>query len=243
VATKLSVSLILPAYNEAARIGQTLEEAVRYFESRQMDYEILVAAEGDDGTHEVVAGMAGLNPRLRLMGGKERRGKGQAIRGAVAMAEKTIVGFADADNKTPIDELDKLLPLLEAGYDLVIGSRAMGKSTIERSQPLYRRIGSKGFRVFMHLATGLSHIPDTQCGFKFFQRAVAKDLFARQRIDGYMFDVEILYLAHRAGCKLGQVPIRWRDDGDSRLQLVAGNLRNVRDVLSIRFSRRTCASL
>jgi dolichyl-phosphate beta-glucosyltransferase len=135
-----------------------------------------------------------------------------------------------------------LLPLLEQGYDLVIGSRGLGESTIERAQPLYRRVGSKGFRVFMHLATGLSHIPDTQCGFKFLQRDVAKDLFARQRIDGYMFDVEILYLAQRAGYKLGQVPIRWRDDGDSRLQLVAGNLRNVRDVLSIRFRRYSCAA-
>ncbi len=238
----LSVSLILPAYNEAGRIGQTLDEAVHYFESRQIDYEILVVAEGDDGTDEVVAGMASVNPRLRLLGGRERLGKGHAIRSAVAVAEKAIVGFADADNKTPIDELDKLLPLLEQGYDLVIGSRGLGESTIERAQPLYRRVGSKGFRVFMHLATGLSHIPDTQCGFKFLQRDVAKDLFARQRIDGYMFDVEILYLAQRAGYKLGQVPIRWRDDGDSRLQLVAGNLRNVRDVLSIRFRRYSCAA-
>ncbi|MFI5268061.1 MAG: dolichyl-phosphate beta-glucosyltransferase [Chloroflexota bacterium] len=239
---KPSVSLILPAYNEARRIGQTVAEAVEYFDGRQMDYEILVVAEGDDGTHDVVAGLAAANSRLRLLGGKQRLGKGHAIRGAVVLAEKTIVGFSDADNKTPIDEFDKLLPLLEEGYDLVIGSRGMGESKIERAQPLYRRVGSTGFRVFMHLATGLSHVPDTQCGFKFFQHAVAKDLFARQRIDGYMFDVEILYLAQRSGYKLGQVPIRWRDDGDSRLQLVAGNLRNVRDVLSIRFTRRTCGS-
>jgi dolichyl-phosphate beta-glucosyltransferase len=242
VAASPSVSLILPAYNEAGRIRQTVDEAVQYFASRRMEYEVLVVAEGDDGTGEVVAEMAAANARLRLLGGRERLGKGHAIRGAVALSEKAIVGFSDADNKTPIDELDKLLPLLEQGCDLVIGSRAMGESTIEKAQPLYRRLGSQGFRVFMHLATGLSHIPDTQCGFKFFQRQVAQDLFARQRIDGYMFDVEILYLAQRAGYKLGQVPIRWRDDGDSRLELVAGNLRNVRDVLSIRFSRHTCAA-
>jgi dolichyl-phosphate beta-glucosyltransferase len=242
VPVKPSVSLILPAYNEAGRIRQTLDEAVHYFQARDMEHEILVPAEGDDGTHQIVAEMAQANPRLRLLGGKQRRGKGYAIRGAVALAQKDVVGFSDADNKTPIDELDKLLPLLEQGCDLVIGSRALVQSTIERAQPLYRQLGSKGFRVFMHLATGLRNIPDTQCGFKFFRRAVARDLFARQRIDGYMFDVEILYLAQRAGYKLGQVPIRWRDDGDSRLQLVAGNLRNVRDVLSIRLARRTCAS-
>ena len=236
-----SISLILPAYNEAGRIRQTVDEAARYFEDRQTDYEILVVAEGDDGTDQIVAGMASANPRLRLLGGRERRGKGHAIRRAVALAEKAIVGFADADNKTPIEELDKLLPLFDEGCDLVIGSRRLEASAIERAQPLYRRAGSQGFRVFMRLATGLNHVPDTQCGFKFFRQAVAKDLFARQRIDGYMFDVEILYLAQRSGYRLGQAPIRWRDDGDSRLQLVSGNLRNVRDILSIRFLRRTCA--
>ena len=82
----------------------------------------------------------------------------------------------------------------------------------------------------------LTDIPDTQCGFKFFQRCVALDLFKRQRIDGYMFDVEILYLAQQTGYRIGQVPIHWRDDGDSRLALVRGNMRNVRDIFSIRFA-------
>jgi dolichyl-phosphate beta-glucosyltransferase len=235
-----SVSLILPAYNEAGRIRQTVEEAVSWFDSLSLDYELLVVAEGDDGTDAIVAQMAASNPRLRLLGGRERRGKGHAIRNAVAIAQKSIVGYADADNKTPIDELGKLLTLLQNGCDLAIGSRRLEASAIERAQPLYRRIGSQGFRVFMEMATGLHGIPDTQCGFKFFRRDVARDLFARQRIDGYMFDVEILYLASRLGYKLGQAPVRWRDDGDSRLQLVAGNLRNVRDVLSIRFRQRSC---
>jgi dolichyl-phosphate beta-glucosyltransferase len=140
----------------------------------------------------------------------------------------------DADNKTPIDEYDKIKPLLHTGYDLVIGSRRLLEAVIERPPPWYRRLGSSGFGLFVHTVVGLRDIPDTQCGFKFFQQHVARDLFTRQRIDGYMFDVEILYLARQAGYRIGQVPVRWRADGDSRLDLVRGNLRNVRDIFSIR---------
>ena len=120
---------------------------------------------------------------------------------------------------------------------MVIGSRGTRESRIEKRQPLYRQIGSRGFAIFMHTVIGLNDISDTQCGFKFFQRAIAVDLFRRQQIDGYMYDVEILYLAQQAGYRLAQVPIRWRDDGDSRLQLLRGNLVNVRDILQLRFRR------
>ena len=180
-------------------------------------------------------------PASSSSGLPERRGKGRGIREGVARATGDIIGFTDADNKTPIDELDKVLPLLTDGADLVIGSRAGKAALIERPQKLYRRIGSRGFALFMHAAVGLNGIVDTQCGFKFFRGDVARDLFARQQIDGYMFDVEILYLAKRLGYRIEQVPVRWRDDGDSRLDLIAGNVRNVRDVLSIRWMHRRAA--
>ncbi len=114
----------------------------------------------------------------------------------------------------------------------------MRGAQIERSQPLYRRIGSHGFGVVMHTFVGLRDIVDTQCGFKFFRGDVARDLFTLQRIDGYMFDAEILYLAQRRRYRVTQVPVRWRDDGDSRLELVSGNIRNLRDILSIRWRHR-----
>jgi len=97
-------------------------------------------------------------------------------------------------------------------------------------------MGSKGFRLFLQVILGLPGVHDTQCGFKFFQRGVALDLFQMQQIDGYMFDVEILALAHRFGYRIKEVPIRWHDDGDSRLQLLSGNIRNVQDILAIRAS-------
>jgi dolichyl-phosphate beta-glucosyltransferase len=233
-----NISLILPAFNEAGAIAQTIAEAIRYFDSRRYSYEIIVAADGDDGTREIAAGLARDNPELRVIGGPERRGKGRGIREAVRIATGAVIGFADADNKVPIDEYDKFAPLLAAGCPMVIGSRALGESRIERAQPWYRRVGAKGFRVFMEGVTGLRNISDTQCGFKFFQHDVAKRIFGLQKIDGYMYDVEILLLAQRLGVAVREVPIRWRDDADSRLELFRGNLRNFRDILRIRMETK-----
>lgn len=227
-------SVIIPAYNESDSIGQTIIEVKAFFQQRSQPYEIIVAADGDDGTRTIVARMAQEDERLQVFGSAERMGKGFGIREAVERASGDVIGYIDADNKTPISEYEKFEPWLKAGYELVIGSRAMEESIIEQAQPLYRRLGSRGFAIFMHAIVGLRDIPDTQCGFKFFQATAAKNLFQRQVIDGYMFDVEILYLAQQAGYRIVQVPVRWRDDRDSRLELVRGNLQNVLDVFRIR---------
>lgn len=229
-------TLILPAYNEVKTIGQTIVKARSYLELKGLSYEIIVSADGRDGTRELVAELAKSDSSLSVIGSPKRRGKGCAIRRAVALSKGQIVGFADADDKTPIEEMDKFLPWFEQGYDLVIGSRALSGSQIEKRQPWYRQLGSKGFGVAMHLIVGLHEVPDTQCGFKFFRREVALDLFRRQKIDGYMYDVEILYLAEQAGYRLKQIGIRWKDDGDSRLMLVRGNIRNGLDLFRIRLS-------
>ena len=155
----------------------------------------------------------------------------------MARARGRIVGFVDADDKTPIEEMDKLLPWLERGFDVVIGSRGLADSQVEVPQAAYRRLGSRAFGLAMHALLGLRDVRDTQCGFKFFGGDVARDLFARQKIDGYMFDVEILHLAHRSGYRVKEVGVRWRDDRDSRLDLVAGNWRNLVDLLRIRLAR------
>jgi len=233
----LDISLILPAYNEARVIPVTIAEAIKYFTGRGLRYEIIVAADGSDGTREIVRGMARENPALQAIGQDGRRGKGLGIREAVAIASGAVVGYADADNKVPIEEFDKFRPVLDKGAEVVIGTRRGGAS-IERAQPLYRRLGSVGFLWFMQTVVGLPGINDTQCGFKFFRRAAAKELFRRQKIDAYMFDVEILAIARRLGYRIEQVPIRWRDDADSRLDLVSGNLRNVRDIFRIGLEHR-----
>lgn len=231
----LDLSLIIPAYNEAERIVTTVRATQDYLDNCGLRYEIIVAADGTDGTREHVAALARQNERLLVLGGPERGGKGRGIRQGVARAKGRIIGFADADYKTPIEELTKLLSWLERGYDIAIGSRGQEGSLIEVPAPLHRRLGSKAFAVAMHLTVGLWHIKDTQCGFKFFRAAVARDLFGRQQIDGYMFDVEVLYLAERSGYRVKEVGVRWRDDGDTRLNLVSGNWRNFLDLLRIRF--------
>lgn len=228
------LTLILPAYNEAGAIAATIESTIGWFESQGYRWEIIVAADGTDGTREVVQSRFAGGGRVRVIGHPERRGKGRGVREAVALASGSIIGYADADNKVPIEEYAKLDVWFGRGFDVVIGSRAMEKSVILQSQPAYRRIGSKVFNRAMRAFTGLTDVADSQCGFKFFRHDAAKRIFAGQRIDGYMFDVEILVLARRAGYRMQQVPIRWRDDGDTRLQLLRGNLQNLRDLWRIR---------
>jgi dolichyl-phosphate beta-glucosyltransferase len=231
------LSLILPAYNEARIIAATLDTVRAYLDRQTYRAEVFVCADGTDGTRETVRAWAGNDKRFSAMGADERRGKGRGIREGVARATGQIIGFMDADNKTPIDELDQFLPHF-ANHDIVIGSRALRQSRIEVRPPLHRRLGSRAFTVVMHTLVGLKHIGDTQCGFKFFRAECAHNLFSHQRIDGYMFDVEILSMAERAGYRIKELGVRWRDDGDTRLRLVAGNWRNMLDLLRIRFGQK-----
>ena len=238
------LSVIVPAYNEAKSIARTLG-AIRAYLDRQSwpeGYEVIVSADGDDGTREraaeFAAAAASEDPRLAgrysVIGSPARAGKGRGIRNGVLRARGRVIGFCDADYKTPIEELAKLLPWLDRGFDVAIGSRKVGDSQVEVPQALYRRLGSRAFGVVMRSLVGLHGIRDTQCGFKFFTRDAALSIFGRQQIDGYMFDVEILRLAKLLGYRIKEVGVRWQDDGDSRLNLVAGNLKNARDILKIR---------
>ncbi len=231
------LSLILPAYNEVRSIRQTLRLTREYLGKQSYSFEVIVAADGEDGTREAAREEAAGDSRVVVMGEPGRHGKGRGIRLAVRQTRGAIVGFADADYKTPIEEVDKLLPWLDRKYDVAIGSRAAEGAHIESQAPLVRRIGSRVFALGMHLLIGLWDISDTQCGFKLFRGDVARDLFSRQRIDSYMFDVEVLHLAKKSGYRIKEVGVRWRGDDDSRLQLVSGNWRNFLDILRIRFGR------
>ena len=227
------ISLILPAYNEAGRIRSTVEEALAYFDRRGLRCEIIVPADGNDGTREIVREIGSRREGVTTLGSEYRRGKGRGIREAVAVATGEIIGFADADNKVPIEEYGKIEQALADGADVAIGSRGLADSRFEKRQSFYRQLGGQGFGLWLRSITGL-RIRDTQCGFKFFPAPVARDLFDRQKIDGYMFDAEILYIAHKLGYSIKEVPVTWRDDGDSRLDLFSGNVRNFRDVLRVR---------
>jgi len=228
------LSVVLPAYNEAQSIRSTIAQMRAFLDRQGYTYEIIVAADGDDDTPAIVREIASEWPGLKLTAEPGRHGKGKGLRRGMRLATGQIVGFIDADYKTPIDEVAGFLPWFDEGYDLVAGSRAVADSKIEVYQPLYRQIGSRLFAIGMHTIVGLHHIRDTQCGFKFFTRACADEIFARAKIDGYMCDVEILFLAERLGYSVKERGIHWRDDGDSRLELVRGNLQNIVDLLRIR---------
>src|ERR1700680_3617472 len=144
MASTPDISLILPAYNEARVIPGTIAEAVRYFETRALRYEIIVPADGSDGTREVVRELARANPALHAIGHEQRRGKGRGIREAVQKAAGAIVGYADADNKVPIEEFDKFRPWLEHGIEAVIGTRRGGRG-VGRPPPRNARGGAPGF--------------------------------------------------------------------------------------------------
>jgi dolichyl-phosphate beta-glucosyltransferase len=234
------VSLVIPAYNEVATIQRTLRAINNYLTPRGITFELIVAADGTDGTREAAAALVSEMP-VAVIGEPQRRGKGRGVREGMLAASGDLVGFLDADYKVAIDELEKVLPWFDQGYDIVIGSRAAGGADVRVRQPWYRRYGSKGFALIMRPLVGLYGIADTQCGFKFFRAAVAHELFSRQRIDGYMFDVEVLSLAARAGYKVKEIGVQWRDDGDTRLQLVSGNWKNLKDLFRIRFGQRNAA--
>ena len=231
------LSVILPAYNEAASIRRTLTCVRSFLDAQLYDYEVIVAADGDDGTADIVHEIIADWPKLQLTAEAGRHGKGHGLKRGVGLASGDIIGFVDADYKTPIDEITKVLPWLSEGYQLVAGSRGLVDSRVVRKQRWYRQIGSRVFAVGMHFIVGIRHVRDTQCGFKFFTRSAAREIFKRARIDGYMCDIEILWLAQRLGYRVREVGIVWSDDGDSRLELVSGNIRNFVDLLRIRFGR------
>jgi dolichyl-phosphate beta-glucosyltransferase len=232
------LSVVVPAYNEAASIRRTFESMRQFLDDQGYTYEVILVSDGDDSTPEIAAEIGQSWSNLVINAQRGRHGKGQGLRRGAALAGGEIVGFLDADYKTPIDEVSRLLPWLDQGFDIAIGSRGVGASRIERAQRWYRRVGSRGFAILMHAIVGLTDITDTQCGFKFFNRRAAHEIFSRARIDGYMCDVEYLYLASQLRFRVKEIGIRWSDDGDSRLELVRGNVRNVIDLMRIRFGTR-----
>jgi dolichyl-phosphate beta-glucosyltransferase len=231
------LSVIVPAYNEVSRIAGTLEAMRGFLSNQTYSWEIIVSADGTDGTRQAAAAWGAGESRLAVIGSDRRLGKGRGVREGVQRAAGEIIGFIDADYKTPIEEVDKPLAALAEGYDVAIGSRKIGESRVEVAQPLFRRAGSAAFHAVMGTLLGLSDIADTQCGFKFFTRAAATTIFTHQRIDGYMFDVEILRLARMMGYRIKEVGVRWRDDGDSRYAPISGTIKNARELLRIRMMR------
>ncbi len=231
------LSVVIPAYNEERRLGPTLQALATWLDADGRSAEVLVVDDGSrDDTTGVVERFAANDARFRLLRNGRNRGKGYSVGHGVAESRGERVLFSDADLSTPISELPKLEAALEQA-DIAIGSRALATSQLQKRQPLYRETMGRAFNLIVR-AVAIGGIHDTQCGFKLFQGEVARRVFAERRIDGFAFDVEILYVAQRLGYRVAEVPVVWVNDEASRVDPVKHSLEMLRDTLKVRLMHR-----
>jgi dolichyl-phosphate beta-glucosyltransferase len=232
------LSVILPAFNEEKKIEADLQAALDYFRAQPYSFEVIAVDDGSsDGTASKLTVWQERTPEaVRAICYRPNRGKGHAVRTGMLAARGRHRMFADAGLCVPFTETSKGLAALERGYDVAIGSRKLAASRILAAQPAYRQWGSRVFGAAVRGLMGLSEITDTQCGFKFYTGAAAERLFGASRIDGFMFDAEILIQARRLGLRVYEFPVEWRADPDSRYRPFSGSLRNLAELARIRFS-------
>ena len=232
-------SLVIPAYNEAGRIGQTLRQALAYLQSNSPESELIVVNDGStDSTAQVVRDIfaAASGVETRLLEHSPNRGKGASVREGLLAATRPIGLFSDADLSTPIEEAPKLISPIAAGeLDVAFGSRALDRGLIGNRQTWRREQGGRVFNLIVRVATGLPFW-DTQCGFKAFRLDVFRPILERAKTDGFGFDVELLYLAHRAKLRIREIPVRWNHYEGSKISFVRDSLRMVREVAALRRS-------
>ena len=216
-----ALSVVIPAYNEETRLGPTLEQIVRYCERDQPSYEIVVVDDGSaDATVEVARSITAPTGTIRVIELGVNRGKGAAVRAGMLAAAGGQILFSDADLATPIEELPKLQAKLAEGYDVAIGSRAVKGADIRVRQHPIRELAGRTFNVLVRVLV-MGGIKDTQCGFKLFTHAAATYLFTKAEMDGFVFDVEVLYLAKNK-YRVAEVPVVWHHVEESRVSRLAG---------------------
>jgi dolichyl-phosphate beta-glucosyltransferase len=239
------LSVVVPAWNEEHRLPASLRDILEYLEKQTYSYEVIVVDDGsDDNTVGVTQPLLAQHPQLRLIE-NDHRGKGYAVRTGMLAARGQHVIFTDADLATPIEEIDKVLPLLKDSHDVVVGSRE-GLGAQRHGEPLHRHLMGRVFNLVVRLLA-VGGFQDTQCGFKGFRREVAQDVFSRLRIHGTdagviaggavtAFDVEVLYLAQRQGYRIAEVPVEWHYGEKSKVDPLRDSLRMFRDVLQVRLN-------
>ncbi len=232
-----SLSIIIPAYNEEERLGPTFETLRAWMDAQERELEVLVVDDGSsDQTAALIRSVAAVDSRIALVSNGANRGKGYSVGHGVSRARSELVLFSDADLSTPLGELARLEAALR-GHDIAIGSRALPDSRLEKRQPLYREMMGRTFNLFVQ-AMVFPGIRDTQCGFKLFRREAAQATFGRRKIDGFAFDVEILFVARRLGLLVNEVPVLWINDEASRVDPIRHSAQMFRDILTIRALHR-----
>jgi dolichyl-phosphate beta-glucosyltransferase len=227
------LSVVIPAYNEAERLPQTLDSILDFLKQQPYDSEIVVS---DDGSSDRTVQVA--EEKLRdfphqILKTPQNRGKGHAVRQGMLAANGEFILFTDADLSTPISEVSRFIAHLVKGQDVTIGSRALSGSQVEIHQNFLREAMGKIFNLIAQL-WAFRGIHDSQCGFKCFRRAAARGLFSEQKLDGFSFDVEVVYLAQKHGYRILELPVVWRNSPKSRVQVFRDPFLMFRDVLRIR---------
>ncbi len=236
----MELSFVIPAYNEADRLPVSLKELEAFFRDFPYPTEIIVVDDGSrDRTAEVVTDAVsrfdGHKTRLRLVQNPGNRGKGYSVRHGFHESRGTVVLFSDADLSTPLHETLKVVnPILQDRFDVVFGSRDLPESKIGVHQSAFREFAGRAFNRVMRLMTGLP-FADTQCGFKAFHREKLKRVFELQTIEGFAFDVEVLYLAKKFGARMNEVPIEWNHVEGSKVGINSGSIRAFADIAGIRW--------
>lgn len=228
-----TLSVIVPAFNEELRLAVSLEAMLQYLEGRGQTYEVLVVDDGSsDRTTEVARSYEARG--VRVLRQAENQGKGAALRRGVVESKGDRVLLTDADLSTPIADLERLEPYLEK-VPIVVGSRALPSSEITEHQPWYRETMGKVFN-WLLLSLGMTRITDTQCGFKLLRGDVAREIFPQLTIDGFAYDVELLWAAERRGLEVAAVGVRWANSPTSRVHPLFDSARMLADVIRLRWS-------
>jgi dolichyl-phosphate beta-glucosyltransferase len=228
-------SIVIPAYNESARLGATLEKVLAYVQAQGWDAEVIVVNDGSrDNTADIVRTFAAKYPTLRLVENPGNRGKGYSVRHGMLSARGRVLLFSDADLSSPIEEAPKLFGALEEGADIAIGSRWLRAATQTPRQPVYRQLFGRIFNLLLRVTLGLQ-FKDTQCGFKAFKQPAAQVIFPLQRIDRWGFDPEILFLARKFGFKVQEVSVAWGHSGGTRINPLTDGSRMFLEMLRIRW--------
>ncbi len=234
----IHLSVIVPAYNEASRLPASLEKITAFLSSQPYTSEILVVDDGSkDETCELAEKLLKNFPH-RVLKNPGNRGKGYSVRSGMLEASGKYLLFTDADLSTPIEEAEKFLKYLESNCDVVIGSRAVDRSQVKVRQNFLRETMGKVFNLFARLLT-FRGVKDSQCGFKAFKKNAARDLFSRQTLEGFGFDVEIVYLTQKLGYKMLETPVVWRNSAQSKVNIVSDSLNMFLDLIRIRWAHRS----
>jgi dolichyl-phosphate beta-glucosyltransferase len=232
-------SIIIPAYNEAARLGSTLERVLSYVSQQAWDAEIVVVNDGSrDQTPDLVRTRSAVHPNLRLIENPGNRGKGYSVRNGMLNAAGEILLFTDADLSSPIEESVKLFAVIEAGADMAIGSRWLQPELQTHRQSLARQLYGRIFNLLLRIVLGLK-FKDTQCGFKVFSRRAAQAVFPLQRIERWGFDPELLFLARKSGLRVQEVAVVWSHSAGTRINPLRDGMRMFLEVLAIRWNAVT----